>query len=750
MLQQKVRLQAATPHIQPRIQTVQGDTGRQLVCVIEDYEIPSGASASFWAVKPSGKGIQNIATISGQEITITLTNQTLAECGWIACQLQITSSGQTVKTFKFCLENKESLAGDWPPSENESTWLNDKLDEMQKQIDQAIVQTQDATSAANEATQEAKNSADNANAAADEARETVWNNKNLTNYTSAAESQVETAASAAVLTGIDGKTKQTTMTGAQLLDVRSKISSNSSGLTVSFSGDGELILNGTTADVNSPDIYLAGTWGATEPIATGTTALKVYGATSNEEIYLINGTTSVHYKGDSSITSEQPVTAVMIRMSKGKTYNNFRIKPMLNAGKTALPWEPYSGGIPAPNPDYPMPIQGVGGQTGDENFECKAVVQSKNLLDYVAWKKSGIVRGTAVWRDNGVVLTSDTSGDCYTSHNLESSNVLKIPVKSGRTYVLSWDCDSSGGNVYVFYDGITANNRSVGCQAKKNTFTVPDGVTFVTIRVGVTPANTTIAYKNVMLTEGESVPSWQPYLHSEISMALSQPIFEGDKLMQVKAGQSYVDVDGATQTADRDMWGIYKTKGMIKFSGETEEYWIHTSGWKNNAFSILLKNKISFVGAKDYNTVPDYLFCNYGKKLYANGVANGNVSNGVALMTDTFYVYAGDICSKGDKVAFKEYLKEHPLYVIAELTNKYFEPFADQTPFFAWTTPTGGCTITTDDPLEPIISADTAQTPEGSYLLTGYIDGLRAQNNETVIAALSNQVVALTQKSMEG
>lgn len=77
-------------------------------------------------------------------------------------------------------------------------------------------------------------------------------------------------------------------------------------------------------------------------------------------------------------------------------------------------------------------------------------------------------------------------------------------------------------------------------------------------------------------------------------------------------------------------------------------------------------------------------------------------------------------------------------------------PFSDQSPFFGWTTPTGGCTITTDDPLEPIISADTAQTPECSYLLTGYIDGLRARNNETVIAALSNQVVALTQKSMEG
>lgn len=99
---------------------------------------------------------------------------------------------------------------------------------------------------------------------------------------------------------------------------------------------------------------------------------------------------------------------------------------------------------------------------------------------------------------------------------------------------------------------------------------------------------------------------------------------------------------------------------------------------------------------------------------------------------------------------WKRWLSENNMDVIYELQTPYFEPFTDQTPFLGWATPTGDCTIKTDDPLEPIISADTAQTPEGSYLLTGYIDGLRARNNETVIAALSNQVVALTQKSMEG
>lgn len=33
---------------------------------------------------------------------------------------------------------------------------------------------------------------------------------------------------------------------------------------------------------------------------------------------------------------------------------------MLNYGDTALPWEPYTGGIPSPNPDYPQPINSIG------------------------------------------------------------------------------------------------------------------------------------------------------------------------------------------------------------------------------------------------------------------------------------------------------------------------------------------------------------------------------------------------------
>lgn len=39
---------------------------------------------------------------------------------------------------------------------------------------------------------------------------------------------------------------------------------------------------------------------------------------------------------------------------------DFTLYPMINAGSTAKPWEPYTGGQPSPSPDYPQEIVTAG------------------------------------------------------------------------------------------------------------------------------------------------------------------------------------------------------------------------------------------------------------------------------------------------------------------------------------------------------------------------------------------------------
>ncbi|MEY8536803.1 hypothetical protein AALH30_25350, partial [Blautia pseudococcoides] len=55
---------------------------------------------------------------------------------------------------------------------------------------------------------------------------------------------------------------------------------------------------------------------------------------------------------------------------------------MLNAGDTALPWEPYTGAAPSPSPEHPQEMKNVGKlneQTG--KYEVTITSCSRNLLD---------------------------------------------------------------------------------------------------------------------------------------------------------------------------------------------------------------------------------------------------------------------------------------------------------------------------------------------------------------------------------
>ena len=58
------------------------------------------------------------------------------------------------------------------------------------------------------------------------------------------------------------------------------------------------------------------------------------------------------------ITLEEQTT-VQCYIASGN-YTNKLITPMLNAGSTALPWEPYTGGQPSPSPEYPQELVSAG------------------------------------------------------------------------------------------------------------------------------------------------------------------------------------------------------------------------------------------------------------------------------------------------------------------------------------------------------------------------------------------------------
>lgn len=142
-----------------------------------------------------------------------------------------------------------------------------------------------------------------------------------------------------------GKSTQVTTTGAQLLDIPDT-ERTIRGVTLRIQ-NGVIEMNGTATESGYAYVDIAKT-----PL-NGTYTLSIDGAVKGA---LLDDEFQRLIESTRSLNGE---TACMLAffVTKDVKYSLTGIKVMLNAGDTALPWEPYTGGKPSPSPDYPQEIQ---------------------------------------------------------------------------------------------------------------------------------------------------------------------------------------------------------------------------------------------------------------------------------------------------------------------------------------------------------------------------------------------------------
>lgn len=127
-------------------------------------------------------------------------------------------------------------------------------------------------------------------------------------------------------------------TGAQLFDIKKATSYGSAyGLTVSIDGE-EIKISGTVSSV--PD------GGGALAFGILNYPESLYGNTFSADIVDDTGVQ------DCDIYGEQSKNAIAIVIGKIPigTEVNLVFRLMVNSGSTALPWEPYTGGVPGVNP----------------------------------------------------------------------------------------------------------------------------------------------------------------------------------------------------------------------------------------------------------------------------------------------------------------------------------------------------------------------------------------------------------------
>ena len=136
------------------VYTMQGDTGREIECTVVDWDIPAGATARVWVVKPSKKVVYIDGNIMENSVVFSLTNQMLAESGVAICIIEFASGDDVVSSFPFNLCIDGSARGDGIPSENESTVLEGMFEELAqdaiKTLNEAKAQVHNVQTAAAE------------------------------------------------------------------------------------------------------------------------------------------------------------------------------------------------------------------------------------------------------------------------------------------------------------------------------------------------------------------------------------------------------------------------------------------------------------------------------------------------------------------------------------------------------------------------------------------------------------------------
>lgn len=162
-----------------------------------------------------------------------------------------------------------------------------------------------------------------------------------------------------------GRSEQKRYSGKNLLNATLQ-TTTVNGVTCTANGDGTYTLNGTATDIaifvvyyNFADVYGSASSLKMVGCPSGGSAqkyfLRSYRKGGNPEILDEYGS------GISIGSFKEAESNIAILVKSGVTVNNLIFKPMLTTDTTATyaDFEPYTGGIPSPNPDYPQEIKSV-------------------------------------------------------------------------------------------------------------------------------------------------------------------------------------------------------------------------------------------------------------------------------------------------------------------------------------------------------------------------------------------------------
>jgi hypothetical protein len=466
-----------------------------------------------------------------------------------------------------------------------------------------------------------------------------------------------------------GRTVQATTTGAQLADLPDgEISS--AGVTWTCI-NGVVTAKGTTSGTSSTNASIR--YDMTGLIGTFT----VSGNGNKVEVYVSitkNETTSWYMNKAFKLDGTETSVIMYCQVYGDGVVVNETVYPMLNAGDKALPWEPYTGGKPSPNPEYPQELVSV------EN--PKISVYGKNLINFWAIQKSA--NTSLEISDDGYVITIvGGSTYPYTSSHV----VLNVDEYRGRAIIFKLDSISStiaagrGCAQLAVKTSEKTTYLALNEETPKFDVTIPDDVVSITLGLYSNNTNTVLETDNTVVIKGLMFAlvdgDWEPYKPIQ-SMSIAHAIHG----IPVTSGGNYIDENGKQWICDEIDFerGVYVKKIVKKtFSASVNEAWRVYNVQSEKTHTAYQESKLCgdmkvFTGtsadigeilSNKYAAIPLTDVYDNG----AQGISVSNVSPAIRMCVDTCQGYSIE--------EFREWLKANPFELIYPLATPIETPLTE-------------------------------------------------------------------------
>lgn len=353
-----------------------------------------------------------------------------------------------------------------------------------------------------------------------------------------------------------GWTEQASTTGAQLLQSITEETKVINGITFEPISPTEIKIYGTAeqnADITGKyQDFKAGTYtlGVSEAVIGSRLRICFTAKTGAPSFDIPNLGASKTQE-----LSEDISLAILIRVYAGTTINT-TLKIMFNAGDVALPYEPYTGGVPSPSPDYPQEIASAGTWNGEnEKYGYEIKITGKNILDFS--KTQDIANWFASVRQTGY-----SDFPVYVGKGKTVTISLPEKLNTGITLYVGVVLREQGSIYSWLYHSIEENMIKQVC-------TITALEDYIWIRCISVAISTTFQnyYKYLMIEYGTEATAYEPYKSQDITLTSDRPLTEWDRLERRDGVWGWVYESKETVLDGSENWKISANSFWVRIQG---------------------------------------------------------------------------------------------------------------------------------------------------------------------------------------